>query len=345
MIKIKWESNKEENISEIQELKNKFILLLCIFAAKTKVKSRKKMEKLDYKFQKYLDYYKANKVFFSNPSEKEPYKTILSYAEEEKDVPEALQEQILEESRKYIEIPEQFYKQWFPMFFILTIFCGLITLLFSVKNSSLSMMKILFTAIFIILAMICFIVITVDNPKNVTAYLNYHFFNGECLDQLYTIRKEIIDYTRENDINNKKKTNERKVEKYSHMTKEELVKEFKKAYQELFQQYPHFLEILQKCKFNNRILMNQDYKIIKDKDRKMILCLIDKSSTKSNELELIENLFETGYSNLSDEMTSNHPDGKIKKLEDFLEKKEKLQFFCKKNTDFTDKSANSVIPL
>ena len=112
---------------------------------------------------------------------------------------------------------------------------------------------------------------------------------------------------------------------YSDLTKEELVKEFKKEYPKIFEKYPTFLEILQKHPYGNKkdVLLDENFKIKISTNRKMILCFIDKNKTKSHKLDLIQALFEPDYLNLSNEMTSAYPTNKIKKLERFLENESK----------------------
>ena len=169
------------------------------------------------------------------------------------------------------------------------------------------------------------------NPsKSINTFFNITADDLKCIRTLEYLYEKITEISIINNEpesfteSNEKLLDSRKVI-YSDLTKEELVKEFKKEYPKIFEKYPTFLEILQKHPYGNKkdVLLDENFKIKISTNRKMILCFIDKNKTKSHKLDLIQALFEPDYSNLSNEMTSAYPTNKIKKLERFLENESK----------------------
>ncbi len=144
-------------------------------------------------------------------------------------------------------------------------------------------------------------------------------------DYIKQIIKSIKIYT--SNSTKKSFTQEQKLN-YFKLPIEQLVEELKLHYPKLFRKYPHIIKILQTFTYgeDKRILLDEQYRISRSTDRKMILCLFDKYKSQRNNLDLVEAIFAPNYSSLSDAMTTDYPMGKMKNLENFLKQKEEIFF-------------------
>lgn len=115
MASIIWKSNNRN----IQQLSDKFIILLCLYCIKHKSSFRSRS------FYKYLDFYNESNIFQSTLKNIEPYKSILTNIDSLK-VPANFQIQILENYKKNAFLPENINKH---IFGAISISCVIICIL------------------------------------------------------------------------------------------------------------------------------------------------------------------------------------------------------------------------
>lgn len=339
-IYIDWKKGVNDNKSKLEQLSNRYIFLLCIYLVKRTKRIRDKQDGW-LNFQQYLNFYYKSKLLNSTLKEEEPYKTILEQKDSENISNEA-KVQLLKEYEKYVNtnystlkcIYQTILVTCLVLFFILLV-AFVAVLSFFIKNQTLNDFPFVLVVFLFVLPSISIIEFrnlqVLKNPsKSINTFFNITADDLKCIRTLEYLYEKITEISIINNEpesfteSNEKLLDSRKVI-YSDLTKEKLVKEFKKEYPKIFEKYPTFLEILQKHPYGNKkdVLLDENFKIKISTNRKMILCFIDKNKTKSHKLDLIQALFEPDYSNLSNEMTSAYPTNKIKKLERFLENESK----------------------
>lgn len=339
-IYIDWKKGVNDNKSKLEQLSNRYIFLLCIYLVKRTKRIRDKQDGW-LNFQQYLNFYYKSKLLNSTLKEEEPYKTILEQKDSENISNEA-KVQLLKEYEKYVNTNYSTLKRIYQtilvtclvLFFILLV-AFVAVLSFFIKNQTLNDFPFVLVVFLFVLPSISIIEFrnlqVLKNPsKSINTFFNITADDLKCIRTLEYLYEKITEISIINNEpesfteSNEKLLDSRKVI-YSDLTKEKLVKEFKKEYPKIFEKYPTFLEILQKHPYGNKkdVLLDENFKIKISTNRKMILCFIDKNKTKSHKLDLIQALFEPDYSNLSNEMTSAYPTNKIKKLERFLENESK----------------------
>ena len=342
-IYIDWKKGVNDNKSKLEQLSNRYIFLLCIYLVKRTKRIRDKQDGW-LNFQQYLNFYYKSKLLNSTLKEEEPYKTILEQKDSENISNEA-KVQLLKEYEKYVNtnystlkcIYQTILVTCLVLFFILLI-AFVAVLPFFIKNQTLKHFPFVLVVFLFVLPSISIIEFrnlqVLKNPsKSINTFFNITVGDLKCIRTLEYLYEKITEITIINNEqesfaeNNEKLLDSKKVI-YSDLTKEELVKEFKKEYPKIFEKYPTFLEILQKHPYGNKkdVLLDENFKIKISTNRKMILCFIDKNKTKSHKLDLIQALFKPDYSNLSNEMTSEYPKNKIKEFEKFLEQESKKIF-------------------
>lgn len=340
IFKIDWKKGIDENKPKLQQLSDRYIFTLCFYCAEINRKYRSQS------FQEYYDFYKNQSILQPTIAEKEPYKSILKKIEddtskeskkkEDDEISNELQEKMALECSKYVNTHSDGKKRIhltiiISVSILLTVLIAYLLKL-PAKKQGYSSSYFILLAVYIISLFVSISYLFTISKKNkkTTALLINNISDLSCLNTLNEIYTEINKEYIPNTITEKlslytSQENNTTEDDYKTKPKGELVILFKKEYPKVMNSYPGFFYILQNCPYGSdkRILIDKNYKISKSTDRKMILCLITEIEQRSNNLHLIEALFEPNYSNLSDAMTQEHPKKKISDLMKFLDKEQK----------------------
>lgn len=260
-IYIDWKKGVNDNKSKLEQLSNRYIFLLCIYLVKRTKRIRDKQDGW-LNFQQYLNFYYKSKLLNSTLKEEEPYKTILEQKDSENISNEA-KVQLLKEYEKYVNtnystlkcIYQTILVTCLVLFFILLV-AFVAVLSFFIKNQTLNDFPFVLVVFLFVLPSISIIEFrnlqVLKNPsKSINTFFNITADDLKCIRTLEYLYEKITEISIINNEpesfteSNEKLLDSRKVI-YSDLTKEKLVKEFKKEYPKIFEKYPTFLEILQK---------------------------------------------------------------------------------------------------